>query len=283
MTGSNIIEETYNQPKIGDYSYGAMIKSPKEINVDDFCGNNFNLISNNGLHVLADDITALFDYVEILVSGRSNASRTDNPLGDRYFLKTAAKCTDPCGQLQTRYIYVNNVANGNIPFLSAVAGGTDFTQLEGLVPGILTDLNAFNPISIFGAMLNNSSSPCQKVSLEETNDNGQNTFQYSHYVLNSDIKQISACRFNDGINPVTNNICRGEGFSNLNPLSSNNNQNNMGNNNQNNMGNKNYNFEDINKNLVKLQNDDFLIRIYFILLTILYLYIFLRVILKNSK
>lgn len=271
MTGSNIIEETYNQPTIGGYNYGKMIKTPQEIKVQDFKGKNFNLISNNGLRVLADDITALFDYVEILVSGPSNASRTDNPLGDRYFLKTAAKCTDPCGQLQTRYIYVNNVANGNIPFLSAVAGGTDFTQLEGLVPGILTDLNAFNPISIFKALLKNSSSPCQKVSLEETNDSGVSTYQYSHYVLNSDIEQISACRFKDKINPVTNDQCRGEGFSNLK------------NNSQNNNINNNYNFEDINKNLLKLQNDDLFIKIYFILITILYLYIFLRVILNKSK
>ena len=93
-----------------DYPYYKYIKNPSELGMS----------GDGSLKQLGKDIDGLVNYVELLVSGKGNASATGQPLGDKFFLKTGGKCTDKStGQEVDRYIYIDNVPAGNIPFISS--------------------------------------------------------------------------------------------------------------------------------------------------------------------
>lgn len=260
------IEEKYLGP---DYNYARNILSPTQINMLEFSGKDFNLVSNNGLDVLAADFAGLINYVELLVSGTTIASKTGKPLGNRFFLPTAAKCRDNSGTEQTRYVYVNNIPTGSIPIVSNIAG-KDFTEFRGLIPGVFTDLQVLNPLTLFAGMFVTSDSSCSKVELSVVDKNNNRSYE-SHYVLNNDIANISPCVFKDQVNTITKQTCAdSEAFTNIN-------NNNISNNLQEQINNHVRN----NFNLNNLTNDDNLLKLYFITLTTLYFYIFIRLLLKK--
>jgi hypothetical protein len=243
----NNIQQEFLGP---NYNYAKNILSPIEMNMLQFNGDNFNMISNNGLSELATDFAGLISYVELLVSGTTNASKTGKPLGNRYFLPTAGKCKGDNNSDQTRNVYVNNIPTGSIPIISSI----DFTEFRGLVPGIFTDLEVLNPLALFSGMMTSSDASCSEVELSVVDKNNAESFQ-KRYVLNQDIQNITPCVFKNKINTLTKETClESEAFSNIN--------NNINNNNN-------------------FFNDDNLIKIYFIVLTLLYFYIFIKLFLKK--
>ena len=185
-----------------DYKYYDQIKSPTELGMS----------TKGNISTISKDITGLIDYVEVLVTGTSKASKTGKPLGDKFFLKTGGTCSDiDTGCKVDRYIYINNVPDGSIPFISS-AMGSNFSTFEGLIPGTLSNLSDMNPFEIFQAFLVGSDPSCQEISLE-TIDVNNNTKTESQYVATVDIKSMSACDFSDKKNPVTGEKCS-EGFTN---------------------------------------------------------------------
>ena len=153
LTDAKAVEEKYLGP---DYPYYKYIKLPDEIGMS----------SKGDLNTLGKDIDGLVAYVELLVSGDSKASSTGGPLGNKYFLKTGAKCTNTdTGDLVDRYVYVDNVPAGNIPFISQ---GLDvnFTEFRGLIPGVMSNMNAFNPFTIMQSFLEGSNPDCQEITME---------------------------------------------------------------------------------------------------------------------
>jgi hypothetical protein len=110
-----------------------------------------------------------------------------------------------------RYIYVDNVPDGNIPFISS-GMGTNFTEFEGLIPGTMGNLNVLNPFAIMQAFLSGSTPPCQEITME-TIDINNNKSSETHYVTTVDIKNMDPCMFQNGSNPVTKLKCR-EAFTN---------------------------------------------------------------------
>jgi len=163
-----------------NYEYWKQINSPAEMGMSD----------NGDLQTLANDIGGLVNYVELLVTGQSPASKTGGPLGNKFFLKTGGKCNsnpDSSGEavLQDRYIYVNHVPDGNIPFISS-AMGTNFTDFEGLIPGAMSDLNTLNPFGIMQAFMAGTNPPCQEITLQ-TIDVNNNSGTETHYVTTVDI------------------------------------------------------------------------------------------------
>ena len=54
----------------------------------------------------------------MLVTGKGRASKTGKPLGNKFFLKTGGQCNpiDKKGNTVDRYLYINNVPDGSIPF-----------------------------------------------------------------------------------------------------------------------------------------------------------------------
>jgi hypothetical protein len=151
---------------------------------------------------LGNDVKALISYVEVLVSGNSNA-QTVSPLGNKYFMDTGGTCNDASGVSQTRYVYINNVPDGNIPFISS-AMGEDMTSFEGLVPGVLGDIAYMNPAKLFTAF--NKETPCQQIKMP-IRDISNNTSEDTQYVCNSDIQDYDPCWFSNRVNPVTNKSC----------------------------------------------------------------------------
>jgi hypothetical protein len=165
---------------------------------------------------MSRNINGLIQYVELLVSGNSQASATGGPLGNKFFLQTGAKCaaidkcTDPnqpstCQQTD-RYIYVNNVPEGNIPFISNGLG-VNFSEFKGLIPGAMGNLNVLNPFAILRAFASGSTPPCQEITMQ-TIDVNNNSSSETHYVTLADIQNTDPCSFPGGLNPVTQARCK---------------------------------------------------------------------------
>jgi len=165
---------------------------------------------------MSKDIDGLIQYVELLVSGKSKASAIGEPLGNKFFLKTGAKCAaiDSCTdkndistcQKVDRYIYVNNVPEGNIPFISS-GMGVNFSEFKGLIPGAMGNLNALNPFAIMRSFLSGSNPPCQQITMQTiTSENVKSS--ESHYVTLADINNMDPCMFPQGKNPVNGKKCK---------------------------------------------------------------------------
>ena len=180
-----------------DYSYFKQINSPSELGMS----------GNGSLSALGNDIDGLIAYVELLSTGGGEASKPGGPLGNKFFLPTGAKCLDSASNQQvTRSLYINNVPDGSIPFISEGLNGMTFTEFEGLVPGILSNLNQLNPMQIFQAFMTGSNPACQAVTMP-TIDANNNTGTQTAFVTNTDLGGMNPCWFPSNTNPVTNASC----------------------------------------------------------------------------
>ena len=187
------LEQTLLGP---DYKYYKQIKAPSQIGMS----------SDGNLGAMANDIAGLIAYTELLVTGGGSASKTGGPLGDKFFLKTGAKCKDvKSGNQVTRSLYINNVPNGSIPFISSGLG-VDFTVFEGLIPGTMENLAKINPLAIFQAFMGGSNPDCQAIQLE-TIDVNNNKSTDTQYLTTVDIKNLNPCSFLNGENTITGVKC----------------------------------------------------------------------------
>jgi hypothetical protein len=179
------------------YPYYKKIQSPSALGMN----------GNGNLPQLGRNIAGLTDYVEVLVTGQGRGSTTGRPLGNKFFLKTAGTCKDiKTKKIVPRDIYINNVPNGNIPIISS-AMGTDFSTFKGLVPGSMSNLNGLNPMGFIAAFGQGSQPACRALSME-TVDNNDVRGQETHFVADSDIRQMDACDWGArGVNPVSNDRC----------------------------------------------------------------------------
>lgn len=200
---SNIFQEVIDDAKgveeklLGPtYPYHKNIKAPSDMGMS----------GKGTIKALGKDITGLTEYVKVLVSGESKASKTGGPLGNKFFLQTGAKCLDKdSNEKVDRYIYINNVPDGSIPFISE-GSGTSFKDFRGLIPGAIGDLGVLNPFMIMQSFLSGATPPCQEITMEVI-DNDNNSSSESHYVTTVDINNMPPCDFEDGINPSTNVKC----------------------------------------------------------------------------
>jgi hypothetical protein len=185
------------------YSYYKNIKSPSQIGMSD----------EGSMKALGKDINGLINYVKVLVDGQGSASTTGQPLGNKFFLKTGAKCLDKdTNQEVDRYIYVDNVPDGSIPFISQ-GMGVNFSNFRGLIPGAISNLNVLNPYTIMQSFLVGSTPPCQKLTMQ-TIDVNNNKSSETHYVTLVDIQNMNPCTFQNGKNPISGKQCR-QAFQNI--------------------------------------------------------------------
>ena len=201
---SNLFEEVLDdaqgvQDKLlgPTYPYYKNIKTPSQIGMSD----------QGSLSALGKDVNGLIQYVEVLVTGNSQASATGGPLGNKFFLQTGGKCKDVAsGNQVDRYIYVDNVPSGNIPFISQGLG-VNFSNFEGLIPGAMGNLNVLNPFAIMSSFLSGATPPCQELTMQ-TIDINNNSSTQTEYVSIADIGNMDACTFQNRVNPVNNNQCK---------------------------------------------------------------------------
>ena len=194
---ANAVEEELLGP---NYEYWKEINTPNQIGMS----------SDGSISQLAENVGGLIAYVELLVTGEGKASKTGQPLGDKFFLKTGAKCKDNATKKDvTRYLYVNNVPEGNIPFISSEMN-MDFDTFRGLIPGVISDLNVLNPMTIFSAFMMGETPPCRalKMQTSPTALNNNQTEQ-TEFVADADISNMDPCIFtlNNRTNPITNEKC----------------------------------------------------------------------------
>lgn len=242
------------------YSYWENVKQPAQMN----------MTPGFSLGTLANNVDGLISYVEILVSGKSNASKTGKPLGNKFFLKTAGKCAntnivkwkaerdedmrwkeaynnvetklenkeiteEQAATLQNaldaekkdregkreqnkkmvdRYIYINNVPDGTIPFIANGANGNTFQDFKGLIPGAIGNLSALNPGALFTAFTMGSSPDCSEISLQTINENNTRGMEKHHLAL-VDVVDMNPCLFQDKTNPASGAVCQ-ESFTKMN-------------------------------------------------------------------
>ena len=75
LTDANGVQDKLLGPT---YPYYDNIKSPSQLGMGD----------KGTIKQMTKDIDGLIDYVEVLVSGKSKASATGQPLGNKFFLQT---------------------------------------------------------------------------------------------------------------------------------------------------------------------------------------------------
>ena len=208
---SNIFEEVLNDVNgvqsllLGPtYPYYNNIKTPSQLGMSD----------KGTIQQMGQNITGLTNYVEVLVSGKSKASKTGGPLGNKFFLQTGGKCVDNSvdgsNNQVDRYIYINNVPQGDIPFISSGLG-VNFSEFRGLIPGAMSNLTVLNPFGLLQSFLAGSTPPCQEITMQ-TIDVNNNKSSETHFVTVADIQNMDPCSFSNRRNPITNRKCS-EAFS----------------------------------------------------------------------
>jgi hypothetical protein len=197
------LKETEEKILGPQYDYVKNIKSPGELGMS----------GKGSFASLERNIKGIIGYTELLVTGNSRASKTGRPLGNKFFFKTGAKCKDKqTGNSTDRYIYVNNVPDGSIPFISSGLD-TNFTTFRGLIPGTMSNLSHINPLQILQSFMTGTNPECQPITME-TIDVNNIINRDTKNVTTIDIQSMSPCWFLNKTNPVTNEKCK-ETFSNI--------------------------------------------------------------------
>ena len=178
------------------YPYYKNVKDPRGLGMND----------RGTLPQLGKNVGGLIAYTEVLVTGTGKASTTGRPLGNAFFLKTGGMCKDKdSGKEVPRYIYVNNIPQGNIPIVSQ-AMGANFSMFKGLVPGTMSNLNALNPMGFISAFSTGSTPKCRSLNMEVVDTNNARRRE-TRFVADVDIAQIDPCTFG-GRNPITGKGCK---------------------------------------------------------------------------
>jgi len=165
-----------------DYKYHKFIRNPSQLGMS----------GDGSIGALSDDIAGIIDYVELLVSGEGPASTTGRPLGDKFFLKTGGQCKDvKTGKLVTRSMYINNVPSGEVNFIPAMPAMNVGSSFRGIIPGILNDIGAINPLAMFSAFMEGNEPPCAEVTLD-TIDGNNNESRQSGFVPINELKQLQS-------------------------------------------------------------------------------------------
>jgi hypothetical protein len=174
------------------YNYIKHIKSPAELGMS----------AAPSFNALADDVSGLLSYIELLVTGSCKLgdcagknvdengryiNDINGPLGNKFFVETATTCKDKAtGETKKRSIYVNNIPDGSIPLISNIDSNTKLDSFKGLIPGLLGNIAQIRPTQILLAFTNGSNPPCHKIQMEVSNKDGSLKLEPG-YVINSDI------------------------------------------------------------------------------------------------
>lgn len=166
-----------------DYTAGIQPPSAKGVGSDGTIGQ---VVTN------AD---AIGSYVSNLTLG---------PLqGNQFFLNTGGMCTvsDPSdpnnGQTVPRATWVNNRMQGadvlaDFPSLGQALGG-DLNTFDGIIPGMMGDLVATNPVTIFKALILPGTPPCQAYTCPTTDKLGNSTGNAAYYLTPGLEANINDC------------------------------------------------------------------------------------------
>ena len=202
-------EEEYSSAAAGtSYNYVKNIKMPSQMGVTD----------DATMPQIGRDVEALIQYVSLLIEGKSDASLTPGggPMGNKFFVQTPGKCNDTkTNTEQDRYLFINNIPTGNNPMSE---NGANFSNFRGLIPGMMTNMDVFDPQNIADALLVVGNPDCMQITMDTLDVNNVAATE-TNYVTLADIAEIDPCLFpkdekGNQINPQTGEKClMMEGFS----------------------------------------------------------------------
>lgn len=152
-----------------EYNYGKFIKNPEEMNMS----------TKGTMLQLANNMIGITAYSDLLVSGNSIAKKTRGPLGGQFFINTGGKCKPATyegkddqgkpiykeikpGEQAKRWVYINNQPTGVDPITGIKHG------LKGLVPGIMENAAALNPMAMMSAMAQPPVPYCKEITRNTT-------------------------------------------------------------------------------------------------------------------
>lgn len=166
------------------YSYADSISGPSSLGVG----------SDGSFSQLGSNASAVAYYVEALITGNP-------PLGNQYFVNTGGTCTAPDGSIQSRYNYINNMSSGSAAMPAAMSElGSDF---NGLIPGIVDDLEGLNPLHLFSSLMVDASPPCVCMSCPTSTTTGSDA-KFVNTDLSADLTGSSCTQ-------VDPSVCLGAG------------------------------------------------------------------------
>jgi len=115
-----------------------------------------------------------------------------------------------------RWIYVNNIPDGSIPFITSGADGRTFDDLRGLIPGALGNLGALNPVQLFNGFTAGTYPDCAKVTLQTVDNNNVRRTETRHVAM-VEMVEMNPCHFPGRFNPASGKTCqnRSESMGNL--------------------------------------------------------------------
>lgn len=135
------------------YSYADNLPGPSSLGVG--TDGTFSQLSTNA--------SAISTYVKAMITG-------DPPLGNQYFVNTGGVCTAPDGSTQPRMNYINNKASGaDLMPASMSEIGSDF---NGLIPGIVGDIEGLDPLYMFTALSSDGTPLCECYKCNVTTGSG---------------------------------------------------------------------------------------------------------------
>jgi hypothetical protein len=194
--------------KAPDFAYSKIIMSPAHFG------------SGPGSGQFSNNIRALGSYTDLLLTSNTEANcLRPSPLGDQFFLKTNATCKHPDnGEEISRYIYVSHQpeeSSANDP-LGSSEDYEKGMQLNGLIPGILTNMGRLDIFGIFTAFAADGTPPCVEVTLSSTRNlpgdicsNTNSHAEYAtHFISTEDARKVDPCSFRNGQNTHGDNGTR---------------------------------------------------------------------------
>ena len=127
------------------YSYADNIQGPSSMGVG----------SDGTFSQVGRNTGAVINYVKYMVSGPA--------LGNQYFVNTGGVCKAPDTSIQPRYNYINNISSGaaTVPLAMRQDLSGITSDFNGLLPGMLEDVEGLNPVSLFSALAADSTPPCE--------------------------------------------------------------------------------------------------------------------------
>jgi hypothetical protein len=127
------------------YSYADHVQGPSSMGVG----------SDGTMSQLSRNTGAIVEYVKYMISGPA--------LGNQYFIATGGQCVAPDGSTQDRSNYINNVSNGSelLPATMKQDLGNLTSDFNGLIPGMLGDIEGLNPVTLFSSLAADSVPACK--------------------------------------------------------------------------------------------------------------------------
>ena len=139
-------EESISNDIMGPaYSYADHIQGPSSLGVG----------TDGNMSQLARNTGAITQYIKYMITGPA--------LGNQYFIATGGQCIAADGSTQDRSNYINNVSSGSdlVPASMKQELGGLGSDFNGLIPGMIQDVEGLNPVTLFSSLAADSIPACK--------------------------------------------------------------------------------------------------------------------------